>query len=92
VLAPVGCVVYIGMQGNPIAYDVVVAQVKEARVEHVFRYAHVYPKALSLMGSGRLGVKPLITDKYRFSESVEAFEFAAHMPPTLVKVQSELPL
>jgi D-xylulose reductase len=91
VLAPAGCVVYIGMPGNPIAYDVVAAQVKEARVEHVFRYAHVYPKALSLMGGGRLDVKPLITDKYGFSESVQAFEFASHMPPTSVKVQIELP-
>jgi D-xylulose reductase len=91
ILAPGGCVVYIGMPGNPIAYDVVAAQIKEARVEHIFRYAHVYPKALSLMGGGRLDVKPLITDKYDFSESIEAFEFAAHMPPTSVKVQIELP-
>jgi D-xylulose reductase len=91
VLAPSGCVVYIGMPGEPIAYDVVAAQVKEARVEHIFRYAHVYPKALSLMGGGRLDVKPLITDKYAFSASVAAFEFASHMPPTSVKVQIELP-
>jgi len=91
ILAPGGCVVYIGMPDKPIAYDIVAAQIKEARVEHVFRYAHVYPKALSLMGSGRLNVKPLITDKYDFSASVEAFEFAAHMPPTSVKVQIELP-
>ena len=91
VLAPSGCVVYIGMPGEPIAYDVVAAQVKEARVEHIFRYAHVYPKALSLMGGGRLDVKPLITDKYAFSDSVAAFEFAAHMPPTSVKAQIELP-
>lgn len=91
ILAPGGCVVYIGMPGKPIAYDVVAAQVKEARVEHIFRYAHVYPKALSLMGGGRLDVKPLITDKYDFPASIEAFEFAAHMPPTSVKVQIELP-
>ncbi len=91
VLAPGGCVVYIGMPENPIAYDIVAAQIKEARVEHVFRYAHVYPKALSLMGGGQLDVKPLITDRYDFSQSVEAFEFASDMPPTSVKVQIELP-
>ena len=90
-LAPGGCVIYIGMPGNTIAYDVVAAQIKEARVEHIFRYAHVYPKALSLMGGGRLDVKPLITDKFDFAHSVEAFEFASHMPPTSVKVQIELP-
>ncbi|WP_119070669.1 NAD(P)-dependent alcohol dehydrogenase [Aggregatilinea lenta] len=90
-LAPGGCVIYIGMPNDPIAYDVVAAQIKEARVEHIFRYAHVYPKALSLMGGGRLDVKPLITDKFDFAHSVEAFEFASHMPPTSVKVQIELP-
>lgn len=89
-LAPGGCVVYVGMPLNPIAYDVVAAQVKEARVEHVFRYAHVYPKALALMGSGQLNVKPLITDKFPFSKSIEAFDFAVEMPPTSVKVQIEL--
>jgi len=91
VLAPGGCVVYIGMPGQPIAYNVVAAQVKEARVEHIFRYAHVYPKALSLMGSGRLNVKPLITEKFDFADSIKAFEFASHLPPTSVKVQIELP-
>jgi D-xylulose reductase len=90
VLAPDGCVVYVGMPGEPIAYDVVAAQVKEARVEHVFRYAHVYPKALALMGSGRLDVKPLITNTFGFDESVRAFEFASDMPPTSVKVQIKL--
>jgi D-xylulose reductase len=90
VLAPSGCVVYIGMPGNPIAYDVVAAQVKEARVEHIFRCAHVYPKALSLMGGGRLDVKSLITDKYSFSDSVKDLS-SPPMPPTSVKVQIELP-
>lgn len=87
VLSPGGRVIYIGMPGEPIAYDVVAAQVKEARVEHVFRYAHVYPKALALMGSGRLNVRPLITDTFPFQDSIAAFNFASNMPSTSVKVQ-----
>ncbi|MBQ0818749.1 zinc-binding dehydrogenase, partial [Microvirga sp. HBU67558] len=39
-LRPGGCIVYVGIPLEPIAYDVAKAQVKEARVEHVFRYAH----------------------------------------------------
>lgn len=89
-LCPGGTVVYVGMPGEPIAYDVVAAQVKEARVEHVFRYAHVYPRALALMGSGQIDVKPLITDKFDFEDSIEAFNFAADMPPTSVKAQIEV--
>lgn len=90
-LCPGGCVVYVGMPGAPIAYDVVAAQIKEARVEHVFRYAHVYPRALALMGSGKIDVKPLITDHFIFADSIAAFDYASEMPPTSVKVQIDLP-
>jgi D-xylulose reductase len=90
-LCPSGCAVFVGMPGGPIAYDVVAAQVKEARVEHVFRYAHVYPRALSLMAAGTLDVKPLITDRFDFGQSIEAFGFAAKMPATSVKAQIQLP-
>jgi D-xylulose reductase len=86
-IAPAGRVVLVGLPINPIPYDVVAASVKEARVEHVFRYAHVYPRALALMGSGKLNVKPLITDTFGFGDSIKAFDYALHMPPTSVKVQ-----
>ena len=89
-LCPGGVVVLVGIPLVPIAYDVAAAQIKEARVEHVFRYAHVYPRALALMGSGKIDVKPLITDKFTFGESVAAFDFAVQMPPTSVKAQIEL--
>ena len=84
-LRPGGCVVLVGMPGGPAAYDVVGAQIKEARVEHVF------PRALSLMGSGKIDVKPLITDTFAFADSVAAFDFASHLPPTSVKAQIDLP-
>lgn len=86
-ICPAGRVIYVGLPGEPIPYDVVAASVKEARVEHVFRYAHVYPRALALMGSGKLDVKPLITETFRFADSIKAFDYALHMPPTSVKVQ-----
>lgn len=86
-LAPGGVVVFVGIPLEPIAYSVADAQVKEARVEHVFRYAHVFPRALALMSSGKIDVKPLITNYFAFRDSVAAFEFAAHMPPDAVKAQ-----
>jgi D-xylulose reductase len=91
VVAPGGKVIFVGIPGKPIAYDVSAGQVKEIRIEHVFRYAHVYPRAIALMGSGQLNLKSLITDRFTFAESVQAFEYAAHMPPTSVKIQIELP-
>lgn len=86
-LCPGGRVVLIGMPGKPIPIDIVAAQVKEASIETIFRYAHVYPRALALMGSGKIDVKPLITDTFAFQESVAAFDYACHMKPTSVKAQ-----
>jgi D-xylulose reductase len=70
---------------------VVAAQIKEARVEHIFRYAHVYPRTVAMLASGQIDVTPLITNTFAFADSIEAFDFARNMPPTSVKVQIELP-
>ena len=90
VVSPGGCVVLIGMPGAPVPLDVVAAQVKEARIETIFRYAHVFPRALALMGSRRIDVRPLITDHFAFADSVAAFDYASHPKPESVKVQIEL--
>ena len=61
-LRPGGCVVFIGMPVKPVPVDVVAAQAKEARIETIFRYANVYPRAINLMESGKINVE---TDDYR---------------------------
>jgi D-xylulose reductase len=64
--------------------------VKEITIGTIFRYAHVYPRALQLMESKKIDVKPLITDRYPFARCKEAFEYATNMKPTSVKIQIEL--
>jgi len=86
-LAPGGRIVLVGMPIGPVPLDIVSLQAKEASVETVFRYAHVYPRALALMGSGKIDVKPLISRTFEFQESVQAFDFALKMPPECVKAQ-----
>lgn len=90
-LAPGGCVVFIGGQADPIAYDAGAAMVREARVENIFRYAHVFPRCVGMLASGAIDVKPLITRKFDFNDSVRAFEIAASAPVADVKMQIELP-
>jgi D-xylulose reductase len=87
---PGGRVVLIGMPGTPVPMSVEAAMVKEISIVTIFRYAHVYPRALNLMESGRINVKPLITDVYKFSDSIAAFEFATKKNPSSVKIQIEM--
>lgn len=90
-LAPGGCVVMIGGQPDPISYDAGAAMVREARVENIFRYAHVFPRCVAMLASGAIDVKPLITRSFDFKDSVQAFEIAASAPPADVKMQIVLP-
>jgi D-xylulose reductase len=89
-IRPGGRVVLIGMPGEPVPFDVVAAQAREARIETIFRYAHVYPRALALLQNGKIDVGPLVTDVYDFQKSVEAFDYARAMKPTSVKVQIQV--
>ncbi len=90
-LCPGGCVVMIGGQPDPIQYDAGAAMVREARVENIFRYAHVFPRCVGMLSSGAIDVKPLITRTFEFEDSVEAFKIAASAPPGDVKMQIVLP-
>lgn len=90
-LAPGGCVVMIGGQPDPIAYDAGAAMIREARVENIFRYAHAFPRCVAMLASGGIDVKPLITRTFEFDDSVHAFEVAASAPMADVKMQILLP-
>jgi D-xylulose reductase len=87
---PGGCAVMIGMPPSPVQIDVVAAQIKELRLEHVFRYANVFPRAVALLASGKIDLKPLVSRTYKFDQSIAAFEFAAEGRPEVVKVQIEM--
>ena len=89
-LCPGGRVVFIGMPAHPVPVDMVSAQVKEARIETIFRYAHAYPAAIRLTETGKVNLKPLVTDRYRFEDSIKAFEYAANPRPSSVKTVIEL--
>lgn len=84
---PGGTVVLVGMPVEPVAIDIVAAQARELRIETVFRYANVFERALQLIASGAVDLKPLITGTYAFEESIAAFERAAEGRPTDVKIQ-----
>jgi D-xylulose reductase len=80
-------IVVVGLPIEPIAFDVATLSTKEITVASVFRYAHQYDRAIALMASGRVDLKPLISETFPFERSVEAFDRAVEARPTDVKLQ-----
>lgn len=89
-LCPNGCLVLVGMPPDKVPLDIVAIQAKEIRIESVFRYANIFPRALALISSGQVDVKPFISRKFRFEDGVQAFEAAASGNPSDVKIQIEV--
>ncbi|NPD67603.1 NAD(P)-dependent alcohol dehydrogenase [Lichenicola cladoniae] len=88
---PGGTVVLVGMPPDKVAFDIVSAQAKEIRIETVFRYANVFDRAIGMIASGRVDLKPLIAETFAFEQSVTAFERAASARPTDIKLQIAMP-
>lgn len=84
---PGGCLVLVGMPPTEVPFDVNAAIAREIRIETVFRYANIFDRALELIASGKVDLKPLITQTYSFDNAIEAFERAAQGNPRDIKLQ-----
>jgi D-xylulose reductase len=84
---PGGVVVVVGLPVEPVQIDVAMASTKELRIENVFRYAHQYERAIALIASGKVDLKPLISETFAFEDSIKAFDRAVEARPTDVKLQ-----
>ena len=82
-----GAVVLVGLPVEPIVFDVPGAISREVRIETVFRYANIFDRALNLIASAKVNLKPLITGTFAFDDSIQAFERAAKGLATDVKLQ-----
>ena len=84
---PGGTVVLVGLPVEPVPFDIAGATVRELRIETVFRYAHQYDRAIALIASGKVDLKPLISATFAFKDSVAAFDRAVEARPSDVKIQ-----
>jgi len=89
-LTPGGRMVLIGIPIDPVPLNVAAMQAKELSIETIFRYVNIYPLVISMISSGKLKVKPLITKRYPFADSIAAFEYAATLPEKDVKIMIDL--
>ncbi len=90
IVCPGGTIVLVGMPVDPVPVDIVGLQAREARIETVFRYANIYDRAINLIASGKVDLKPLISATFAFEDSIAAFERAAEQRPTDVKLQIQV--
>lgn len=84
---PGGCIVVVGLPVEPTKVDIAAASTKELRIENVFRYAHQYDRAIALIASGKVDLKPLISETFAFEDSKAAFDRAVEARPDDVKLQ-----
>ncbi|KAM7435641.1 hypothetical protein ABFA07_014434 [Porites harrisoni] len=69
-----GTLVVVGMGKPEVKFPIVDALVREVDIRGIFRYVNCYPKALALVASGAVNVKPLVTHHFKLEQSLEAFE------------------
>jgi len=59
----------------------------EVDLQFQFRYANQYPKAIRLVSSGLIDLKPLVTHRFQLHKAVEAFHTSSDIKSGSIKVQ-----
>jgi L-iditol 2-dehydrogenase len=83
-VAPAGRVVLVGMGGAEYPMPMSTVQERELVVTGTFRYAHTWPTAIALAGSGAVELDQLVTSHHGI-EQVAAALSAVHRDPTSIK-------
>ena len=89
-ICPGGKVVFIGVPRQSVPINIYLGMAKGVHIETVFRYAHMFPKAIALIESGAVDLKPLLTRTFPFEKAIEAFDYAAQAKTNNVKTMIEL--
>lgn len=88
---PGGVTVLVGLPPDPdFSLDIVSAASRETDIRGIFRYANCYPAAIGLVASGAVNLDALVTHRYAFDQTPEAFEFADHDKRSSMKVMIDL--
>ena len=74
---PGGTICLVGMAAESMAnYNFNQIMMKEVTIKSVFRYRNLYPSAIAAISSGAIDVKQIVTHRFTFDESDQAFHNA----------------
>ncbi len=86
-LRPAGRAAMIGMsKESAIALPLAQLNVNELTISLVNRYNHTWPLAISLVSSGRIDVKPLVTHHFTLAETADALTLASRVQDSMKAV------
>ncbi|CAG9130047.1 unnamed protein product [Plutella xylostella] len=71
-----GVAVLVGMGSPELTVPLAGAVAREVDIRGIFRYVNEYPIALSMVSSGLIDVKPLVTHHFSMEETLQAYETA----------------
>ncbi|ABF44293.1 Alcohol dehydrogenase GroES-like protein (plasmid) [Deinococcus geothermalis DSM 11300] len=88
---PGGTTVLVGLPpDSEVSLDIVSAASREVSIRGVFRYANCYPAAIALVESGAVDLDVLVTHRYPFDQTPEAFAFADREKRASMKVMIDV--
>uniref|UniRef100_A0A4W3IAY2 Sorbitol dehydrogenase n=1 Tax=Callorhinchus milii TaxID=7868 RepID=A0A4W3IAY2_CALMI len=71
-----GTLVLVGVGAATANLPMLNGSLREVDVRGLFRYTNTWPVALALMGTKKVDVKPMITNRFPIEQAAEAFETA----------------
>ncbi|EFX05910.1 xylitol dehydrogenase [Grosmannia clavigera kw1407] len=82
-----GRVFVIGVGRNEMRIPFMRASVREVDLQFQYRYCNTWPRAIRLVQSGLVDLKPLVTHRFQLDDAVEAFRTASDPSTGAIKVQ-----
>ena len=71
---PAGTVIIVGLgQDHVDGFNTGAMSVKELTVKSIFRYRNLYPTAINAIADGRIDVEAIVSHRFKFDDTINAF-------------------
>ena len=74
VAKPAGTVIIVGLGEDRVnGFNTGIMSTKELTVKSIFRYRNLYPTAINAIADGRINVGAIVSHRFKFDDTIEAF-------------------